>query len=151
MSGCGKETRQLWPIIFDDIYRTLIQICHGVRNGSEVAWLRNSLKIEVIGTEISDSATLFSDVIQWDFHNVKPEWIGAVDFIYSNALDHSFSPKACIAAWVSCLKAAGRLFVHWSPTHDSKHFGLNGANCSRRRQRCTKNFCRFTIWLKRLN
>ena len=67
-------------------------ICHGTRRGKEQEWFRKYLQCEVIGTEISDTALQFPDTIQWDFHEVKPEWIGAVDFIYSNSFDHSYDP-----------------------------------------------------------
>ncbi|MBK6621188.1 MAG: hypothetical protein IPG32_10020 [Saprospirales bacterium] len=51
------------------------------------------MNCEVIGTEISDSASKFSHTIEWDFHEVKPEWIGRADFIYSNSFDHSYDPE----------------------------------------------------------
>ena len=65
-------------------------ICHGVRNGHEVERFRRLLKCDVIGTEISSSAEQYAHVIEWDFHDVKDEWLNSVDFIYSNSLDHSY-------------------------------------------------------------
>lgn len=60
-------------------------LCHGTRRGAEQLWFRKHLPdCEVIGTEISDTAEQFPHTIQWDFHDVKNEWVGAMDFIFSN-------------------------------------------------------------------
>ena len=62
-------------------------ICHGTRRGKEQEWFKKYLNIKdlkIVGTEISKTATLFPDTIQWDFHDVKEEWINNADFIYSN-------------------------------------------------------------------
>ena len=58
-------------------------ICHGTRNGKEQKFFKRNLNINVIGTEISSTATQFPDTIQWDFHRVKDEWVNNVDFIFS--------------------------------------------------------------------
>jgi hypothetical protein len=90
-------------------------ICHGVRTGQEVAWFRKYTGAKVIGTEISPlAAGQYEHTIVWDFHQVKKEWLQKFDFIYSNALDHSYDPKKCIEAWVSCLAPGGKAFVQWS-------------------------------------
>lgn len=82
-------------------------ICHGTRRGLEQKWFRDYLGCDVIGTEISDTASQFPHTIQWDFHDVKEEWIKAIDFIYSNSLDHSYDPKKCLNAWMSCVRPGG--------------------------------------------
>lgn len=82
-------------------------ICHGTRRGKEQEWFRKHLSIEVIGTEISDTAENFPHTIQWDFHETKDEWINNVDFIYSNSFDHSYDPKKCLDSWTNCLKPNG--------------------------------------------
>jgi len=92
-------------------------LCHGTRRGDEQAWFRKYLGCEVIGTEISDTATQFPNTIQWDFHDVKPEWVNAVDFIYSNAFDHSYDPEACLNAWMSCIRLGGLCILE----HTSRH------------------------------
>jgi SAM-dependent methyltransferase len=92
-------------------------ICHGTRNGKEQEWFRKYLNTDVIGTEISQSATLFPNTIQWDFHNVKDEWINNVDFIYSNALDHSYDPQKCLNTWINCLKPGGFCILEHSHLH----------------------------------
>jgi hypothetical protein len=98
-------------------------ICHGTRRGMEQQWFAKYLGCNVIGTEISDTAVQFPNTIQWDFHQVKPEWLNAVDFIYSNSFDHSFNPEECINAWMSCLKKDGICIIE----HTSGH-GISGAS-----------------------
>lgn len=92
-------------------------ICHGTRNGVEQRLFRDRLNCDVIGTEISDTAEQFSNTIQWDFHEVKDEWIGSADFIYSNSFDHAYDPEKCLSAWASCLKPTGMLFIEHSDGH----------------------------------
>lgn len=82
-------------------------ICHGTRRGKEQEWFRKYLGCEVIGTEISSTAENFPHTIQWDFHEVKPEWIDSVDFIYSNSFDHSYNPEKCLNAWMRCVRKEG--------------------------------------------
>jgi len=102
----------------DYLRRTIVNpkfgICHGTRRGLEQCWFRQYLGCEVIGTEISETATEFPDTIQWDFHETKPEWLNSVDFIYSNSLDHSYDPERCLNAWVSCLRPSGILIIEHS-------------------------------------
>ena len=80
-------------------------ICHGTRSGNEQKWLREALQCEVIGTEISDSATQFPHTIKWDFHQANPDWISKADFIYSNSFDHSYDPQSCLNTWIDSLRA----------------------------------------------
>lgn len=89
-------------------------LCHGTRRGLEQKWFKELLGCEVIGTEISDTANMFPDTIQWDFHDVKDEWKSRVDFIYSNSLDHSYDPEKCLSAWTSCLTKDGMLILEHS-------------------------------------
>jgi hypothetical protein len=88
-------------------------ICHGTRQGFEQQWFRDHLdgEVDVIGTEISDTATQFPHTIQWDFHEIKPEWEGNVGFIYSNSWDHSFDPKVAFTAWAKCLEPGGFMML----------------------------------------
>jgi hypothetical protein len=92
-------------------------ICHGTRSGLEQAWFRRYLGCNVIGTEISDTATQFPNTIQWDFHEVMPEWLNSVDFIYSNAFDHSYDPEKCLNAWMSCVRPSGLCILEHSSLH----------------------------------
>jgi hypothetical protein len=102
-------------------------ICHGVRTGAEVDYLSKALGCMVLGTDLEPSE--HDSVIQWDFHEVKPDWLGAADFIYSNSLDHSYDPEMAVARWLSCLSPSGRCYIHWSPSHDRPKFGIFGGDC----------------------
>jgi Methyltransferase domain len=92
-------------------------LCHGTRRGLEQQWFSQSLGCPVIGTEISDTASQFANTIQWDFHDVKQEWLAAVDFIYSNSFDHSHDPPKCLDAWMSCLRPGGVCILEHTSCH----------------------------------
>ncbi len=94
-------------------------LCHGTRRGVEQSWFKKYLNCEVLGTEISDTANQFPNTIQWDFHEVKPEWMAAADFIYSNAFDHSYDPERCLTAWMSCLRQGGICILEHSSGHSA--------------------------------
>lgn len=93
-------------------------LCHGTRRGMEQQWFHEYLHCEVLGTEISDTATQFPNTIQWDFHEIKGEWIKNIDFIYSNSFDHSYDPEHCLDQWMKCLKQSGICILEWTLTHD---------------------------------
>lgn len=93
-------------------------LCHGVRNGYEVHKLHALLGVPILGTEIAETAHKFPHVIQWDFHEVQEEWIGNVDFIYSNSWDHSYDPERMLKNWMRCLRPHGRCFLPWTRDHD---------------------------------
>lgn len=93
-------------------------LCHGTRRGSEQRWFRDATGASVLGTEIGDSAENFDSTIQWDFHEVKPEWENSVDFIYSNSLDHSYDPELALKSWISCLRPGGLLLIEHSDRHE---------------------------------
>lgn len=93
-------------------------ICHGTRRGKEQEWFKKYLGCEVIGTEISDTADKFPNTIQWDFHDAKPEWIDATDFIYSNSFDHTYDPEKCLNTWMSCVKKGGVCILEHTSDHD---------------------------------
>lgn len=93
-------------------------LCHGTRNGAEQSYFRAKLPdAEIIGTEISDTATQFPMTIQWDFHEVKPEWLGAIDVVFSNSWDHSYQPQKLFPAWLSCVAPGGAMVLEWSERH----------------------------------
>lgn len=122
-----RELRQIADYYKTRVRRPTFGICHGVRNGYEVQKLRELLGFNIIGTEISETADLFENVIQWDFHDSKEEWIGNVDFLYSNSWDHSCDPERMFATWLRCLSPQGRCFLQWSPNHAEQ--GVGGADC----------------------
>jgi hypothetical protein len=95
-------------------------LCHGTRRGYEQAWFRDALGCEVIGTEISPTATEFAHTIQWDFHETKPEWLEATDFIYSNSYDHSYDPEKCFTAWAACLRVGGVMLLEYTDQNAPK-------------------------------
>ncbi|MBD3170987.1 hypothetical protein GF326_00805 [Candidatus Bathyarchaeota archaeon] len=89
-------------------------ICHGTRRGVEQQLFIEKTSAKVIGTEISSTATQFPNTIQWDFHDIKKEWEGAVDFVYSNALDHSYDPGHALSQWIKCLNNDGLCFIEYT-------------------------------------
>ncbi|MER2537326.1 MAG: methyltransferase domain-containing protein [Rhizobiaceae bacterium] len=94
-------------------------LCHGTRRGMEQKWFAEELGCRVLGTEISDTATQFPDTIEHDFHETRPEWIGACDFIYSNSFDHAYDPEKALTAWVSCLKPHGLIVMEHTSGHEA--------------------------------
>lgn len=97
-------------------------LCHGTRRGLEQKWFSEILGIDVIGTEISDTAKNFDQTIEWDFHNIKNDWVKKCDFIYSNSLDHSYDPKMCLLQWGKCLKPkSGLIILEWSKQHKERY------------------------------
>jgi hypothetical protein len=91
-------------------------LCHGTRRGAEQAWFRQHLtgEPEVIGTEISDTATQFPHTVQWDFHDVNPDWEQRADFVYSNSWDHAFAPRRAFEAWFGSLRPGGVMLLDHS-------------------------------------
>ena len=88
-------------------------LCHGTRRGLEQAWFTKHLQghPEVVGTEISDTASQFPNTVQWDFHDRNSEWAGKADFVYSNSWDHAFDPSLAFAAWVESLRPGGLVLL----------------------------------------
>ena len=95
-------------------------LCHGARNGFEQAELARLLGCEVIGTDISDTATQFPNTFEWDFHDPNPEWEGQFSFVYSNSLDQAFDPARALSTWVDQLAPEGLVFVEHTMAHSPK-------------------------------
>ena len=101
-------------------------LCHGTRQGVEQEEFNRTfeslgLNVTVIGTEIAGEAeNRFLDTIEWDFHEVKDEWINSVDFIFSNSFDHSYDPEKALDSWMSCLGEKGLCFIEWTKDSDGK-------------------------------
>ena len=96
-------------------------LCHGVRRGKEQSWFRKKLDgANVIGTDISETATQFENTVQWDFHDDNPDWQGKCDFVYSNSWDHAYDPGKAFAAWSRCLKPGGWLLIDHTRGHMPK-------------------------------
>lgn len=90
-------------------------ICHGVRTGFEVDYLREKMICNVIGTEIGIIEN--DNIIQWDFHKIKKEWINHFDFLYSNSLDHAYRPDLAFMVWGCSIKVGGYIFIEHSNRH----------------------------------
>jgi len=88
-------------------------ICHGARNGYEVKYFAEGLNADIIGTDISPVVTKIPLMEVWDFHDMKEEWRDAVDFIYSNSIDHSYDFNTALDTWMECLTRTGRCFIQW--------------------------------------
>jgi hypothetical protein len=94
-------------------------LCHGTRNAAEQTFFRAQLPdAQILGTEISDTAAQFPMTIQWDFHELKPEWRGTFDVVFSNSWDHTYDPHKLFPAWLSCVAPNGALVLEWSKVHE---------------------------------
>ena len=98
-------------------------ICHGARNGWEVARLRELLGGDVIGTDISDTAEMVPDMVQWDFHEPNPDWVGRFDYVYTNSLDQAFDPERALATWADQLAPGGLIIVEHTMMHGAAKKG----------------------------
>lgn len=94
-------------------------ICHGARNGFEVTWLREHLDGEVIGTDISETATEFPHMYIWDFHDDNPDWLGQFDFVYTNSLDQAMEPARALNAWAKQITPRGRIYIEHTMAHSA--------------------------------
>lgn len=95
-------------------------ICHGARNGYEVEKLRDLTGGDVIGTDISDTATQFPHMHVWDFHAVNPDWVAGFDFVYTNSLDQAMQPDKALDAWAGQLKPGGVIFIEHTMGHSAQ-------------------------------
>lgn len=98
-------------------------ICHGARNGFEVAHFRKALGADVIGTDISQTALQFPNMVVWDFHDENPAWEGKFDFVYTNSLDQAAQPDRALAAWVRQLRPGGRIYIEHTMAHSATGAG----------------------------
>lgn len=99
-------------------------ICHGARNGYEVNKLREITgSNDIMGTDISETAEQFKNLITWDFHDSNPDWIGENDFIYSNSLDQSWKPMKALECWLNQIKADGVVIIEHTMYHSASGAG----------------------------
>ncbi len=111
-----KETIKFISDFLLNIFDIKKGLCHGSRTGKEVKMFRKYLNCEdIYGTEIAESRNKY--IIQWDFHDVKKDWINSMDFIYSNSLDHAYDPEMCVQIWCACLAEKGFLILEHSLQH----------------------------------
>lgn len=94
-------------------------ICHGARNGFEVEWFNKNPAFKVIGTDISETATDFSDMVVWDFHEDNPSWANKFDFVYTNSLDQAMEPAKALGAWAKQINKDGFMFIEHTMAHSA--------------------------------
>ena len=93
-------------------------ICHGSRNGFEQKCFLNEIpNLEIIGTDISETALNYENSVVHDFHDIKQDWIGFFDFVYSNSLDQSYDPKQALNVWLDQVKKDGFVIIEHSDQH----------------------------------
>jgi hypothetical protein len=49
--------------------------------------------------------------VQHDFNNVREDWVGYFDVVYSNAFDHCFDPISTIKVWADQMSPTGKLYL----------------------------------------
>lgn len=109
-----------------DIGPVVSGLCHGSRNGWEQKFLGGLFERSnpmIIGTDISESASQFENSVVWDFHDINPEWIATMDFVYTNSLDQSYDPSLAVETWLNQLKKGGLLFVEHTVSHSPSGAG----------------------------
>lgn len=103
--------------------RLLSAICHGTRNGFEQNYIASKLEVEIIGTDISETASQFPKSVQWDFHDRNDKWIDRCNFIYTNSLDQSWKPQLALSTWLDQLQKGGLLFIEHTVAHGPQGAG----------------------------
>lgn len=87
-------------------------LCHGTRNAAEQKYFKRLYpSAEILGTEISHTASNFEMTIQHDFHEVLESHVGKCDIVYSNSFDHSYDPEKSLKVWLDQLNETGSLFL----------------------------------------
>lgn len=84
-------------------------LCHGTRNAREQTLFKQLYPTaEILGTEISHTATKFPMTIQHDFHEpLDGKW----DIVYTNSFDHSYDPEKALTNWKSQIAPGGSLYL----------------------------------------
>lgn len=103
-----------------NLQRDICGVCHGARNGYEVEWFNQNLTGKTIGTDISETAKDYKDMVVWDFQEQNPEWEGKFDFVYSNSLDQAMDPQKALLSWSKQLKTDGYIFIEHTMAHSAE-------------------------------
>lgn len=127
----GNKRKLTSVFVQEDVIRGIAQyanargpvrrvLCHGTRNAAEQRYFRAALPdlVEVLGTEISETATQFPDTIQWDFHDMNEAWRGHFDLVYSNSWDHSYDPEKLFRVWADCVAPGGWMALEHTSRHE---------------------------------
>ncbi|WP_291209036.1 class I SAM-dependent methyltransferase [Hyphomonas sp.] len=94
-------------------------LCHGSRNGAELRWFAEQFpNAEVLGTDIAETASQFPNTIQWDFHDIRDDWRGKWNVVYTNSWDHAMEPERAFRAWAESLAPGGILYLEHGSGHD---------------------------------
>lgn len=133
-------------------------ICHGSRRGTELEYFSDCYpEATIIGTEISDTASSFENTIQHDFHEVREDWLGKFDIVYSNSFDHSYDPCKALDTWIDQLNENGVLCVELMKDVDNKSTEMDPLEISEEeyieliKERNHEVFYRFEILAKQGN
>ncbi len=110
---CDRVRQQFSPVEGQPI----VGLCHGTRNGFEQKFRGARLNALVMGTDISETATSFPNTVQWDFHDVREEWVSAHHFVYTNSLDQSWKPRNAVSVWLDQLMIGGLLLIEHTQGH----------------------------------
>lgn len=96
----------------------VLGICHGTRNGFEQKHFNDGFpNFEVIGTDISDTASDYPNSVVWDFHDRNEEWLGKFDFVYSNSLDQGWKPREALKQWLAQIHRDGVVVIEHTEGH----------------------------------
>jgi hypothetical protein len=129
---CKPSIQFLSRYILKAMGKPAFGLCHGTRRGLEQAWFRECLggNVEVIGTEISDTAAQFPHTVRHDFHERRPEWVNAASFVYSNSWDHAYDPAKALFVRMESLRPGGVVILEHTIGHrpenasESDPFGI---------------------------
>ena len=71
----------------------------------------------MIGTDISETATNYPNMVVWDFHNENSDWESRFDFVYTNSLDQAMDPEKALDCWAKQIKKTGMIIIEHTMLH----------------------------------
>jgi len=87
-------------------------LCHGTRNAKEQKHFKKLYSnANILGTEISKTASQFEMTIQHDFQEELISHFKMCDIVYSNSFDHSINPEKTLEVWLNQLNSTGTLYI----------------------------------------
>jgi len=124
-----KKLKKIWvqentiEKIFNDFGKNCSAvICHGTRNGAEQNFFKKYYpNADIIGTEISKTAGLFANTIQWDFRKQNKDWLEKFDILYSNSFDHTNIPEETLKVWHEQVKKSGCIYIEFCFDSDNNN------------------------------
>lgn len=119
-----NKRKEEWIWVWDETIRLICQdyndihgapakiLCHGTRGGWEQKYFKDNFPdAEILGTEISDTASKYDMTIQHDFSLPLEDWIGQADIVYSNSIDHSINIHKTLQTWRDQLSENGVMYL----------------------------------------